>query len=244
MSDLVYGIHAVSAKLVSTDSGAILYVDAKRKDARIKDCIDLAKNKGCKITKLDKQALDKKTHGKHQGVVLQLQNKIQTYDEQDLTIFLAGLNKSLLLLILDGVTDPHNLGACLRVADGAGVDAVIVPKDKSAGLSPTAIKVASGAAESVRFFQVTNLARVLKKLADDGVWLIATDDKAEEDIYDVDLKGDVAVVLGSEGSGVRRLSKKHCQQLISIPMLGSVSSLNVSTAGAVILYEALRQRNI
>lgn len=238
----IYGIHAVSAKLVMVDSTAVLYVDAKRQDTRIRDCIELAKNKNCKVIKLDKRTLDKKVNGKHQGLILQLQDKIKTYHEKDLSAFLASLNKPMLLLILDGVTDPHNLGACLRVANGVGVDAVIVPKDKSASLTPTAIKVASGAAENTRFFQVTNLARVLKKLADDGVWLVATDDQAHEDIYTVDFKVDTAVILGSEGSGVRKLTKKHCQQLVSIPMLGAVSSLNVSTAGAAILYEALRQR--
>ncbi len=240
--NIVYGIHAVNAKLAVIKPGAVLYIDKKRHDVRVQDCLKLAQDKGCKIVMLDRHALDKKTDGRHQGVILQLQNKINTYNEKDLSTYLADSNKALLLLVLDGVTDPHNLGACLRVANGAGVDAVIVPKNKSASLTPSAIKVASGAAETTRFFQVTNLARVLKKLADDGIWLIATDDKADEDIYTLDFKASIAVVLGSEGDGIRKLTKKHCQQLVSIPMLGTVSSLNVSTAAAVILYEALRQR--
>jgi 23S rRNA (guanosine2251-2'-O)-methyltransferase len=148
-----------------------------------------------------------------------------------------------LLLILDGVQDPHNLGACLRTSDAAGVSAVIVPRDRAAGLSPTVRKVASGAAESVPLIQVTNLARTLRWLRERGIWVIGTDDQATKSAYQVDLKGPLAIVLGAEGAGVRRLTRENCDDLVSLPMLGVVESLNVSVAAGVLLYEAVRQRS-
>ena len=162
-------------------------------------------------------------------------------DEADLD---AVLNKQSepFLLVLDGVTDPHNIGACLRTADAAGVHAVIVPKDKSAGLTATARKVACGAAESVPLIQVTNLSRTLKHLQDKGVWVIGTAGEAEQLIYQVDLKGPTALVMGAEGKGMRRLTREHCDQLVKLPMAGAVSSLNVSVATGVCLYEIVRQR--
>jgi len=147
-----------------------------------------------------------------------------------------------LLLILDGVTDPHNLGACLRVADGAGADAILVPKDRSAQLNTTVSKVASGAAETMPFVAVTNLARAMRELQEAGVWLIGTADDSEKTIYDIDFTGPVAIVMGAEGEGMRRLTRETCDELVSIPMLGGVESLNVSVASGVCLYEARRQR--
>tara|TARA_R110000822_G_scaffold15732_12_gene54070 strand:+ start:263 stop:793 length:531 start_codon:yes stop_codon:yes gene_type:complete len=164
------------------------------------------------------------------------------WTEDDLLTQLAASDKPPFLLVLDGVTDPHNLGACMRTCDAVGIQAVIVPKDKSASLTAVARKVACGAAETVPFVRVTNLARFLRTLKDQGVWLIGTAGEAEATVYQADFKGPVALVMGAEGTGMRRLTREHCDQLINIPMLGHVDSLNVSVATGVCLYEALRQR--
>ena len=164
------------------------------------------------------------------------------WSEDDLLAMLSGSDKPPFLLILDGVTDPHNLGACLRTADAVGVQAVVVPKDKSASLSPTVRKVACGAAETVPLVRVTNLARFMRTIRDDGVWLIGTAGEADNTLYQADFTGPVALVMGAEGKGMRRLTREHCDLLINIPMLGHVDSLNVSVATGVCLYEALRQR--
>jgi 23S rRNA (guanosine2251-2'-O)-methyltransferase len=178
-------------------------------------------------------------HG-HQGVVARVDAvaQVTSLDELLEQLEAAGTTQPL-LLVLDGVTDPHNLGACLRVADGAGAQAVIAPKDHAAGINA---KVASGAAETVPYFMVTNLARTLNELKERNIWCIGTSDDAEKTIYDVDLTGPVALILGAEGEGMRQLTRKTCDELVSIPMHGAVESLNVSVASGVCLYEALRQR--
>ena len=170
--------------------------------------------------------------------------RMQEYNENDLYDLLDQLEDTPFLLVLDGVTDPHNLGACLRTADAAGIQAVIAPKDNAAGLTPTARKVASGAAETVPFIPVTNLARTLDNLKERGIWLTGTSDKASQNLYQADLKGPMALVMGAEGAGIRRLTEERCDFLVSIPMQGQVSSLNVSVATGVCLYEALRQRGV
>jgi len=176
---------------------------------------------------------------RHQGVVARVENLARQHSLDDLLDTVEGPP---LLLVLDGVTDPHNLGAALRVADGAGAHAVIAPKDHAVGVNATVAKVASGAAETVPYFMVTNLARTLGELKDRDIWVVGTSDDAEQTLYDIDLRGPVAVVLGAEGTGMRQLTRKHCDQLVRIPMQGAVESLNVSVAAAVCLYEALRQR--
>jgi 23S rRNA (guanosine2251-2'-O)-methyltransferase len=235
------GFHAVTSRLRQRASTVReIYVDAERNDARAKDLRELAKRLNVRVIPVDMKRLDGMAGGvKHQGVVAQA-------DPLDMPQFiedvLEGIEEPPLLLILDGVQDPHNLGACLRVADAAGAHAVIAPKDRSVGLTTAAIKVASGAAESVPYIVVTNLARTMRDLKDRNIWLIGTDDAAPESIYKAKLDGALALVLGAEGEGLRRLTRESCDLLVSIPMLGSVSSLNVSVASGVCLYEARRRR--
>jgi 23S rRNA (guanosine2251-2'-O)-methyltransferase len=190
--------------------------------------------------------------GRHQGVVAEAfnipvsgdMNQSNLWQEQDLLRVVDNKEGPLLLLVLDGVTDPHNLGACLRSADAAGVDAVVVPKDKSADLTPTVRKVACGAAEVVPFVRVTNISRTLQALQERGVWLYGTAGESEKSIYDSDLSGSIALVMGAEGSGLRRLTREQCDFLVNLPMAGSVSSLNVSVATGICLFEIVRQRRI
>jgi 23S rRNA (guanosine2251-2'-O)-methyltransferase len=206
--------------------------------------IDRARDSGIKLVESDGLRLAKMcgSHG-HQGVVARVDAlaQVTSLDELLENLEASGV-KNPLLLVLDGVTDPHNLGACLRVADGAGAHAVIAPKDHAAGISAIVSKVASGAAETMPYFMVTNLARTLGELKERNIWCIGTSDDAEKTIYDVDLTGPIALVLGAEGEGMRQLTRKTCDQLVSIPMHGAVESLNVSVASGVCLYEALRQR--
>ncbi len=206
----------------------------------------LARNQGVSISKAEKSDLDGRVSGRHQGVVAVLHagtpaeaNGMMAEGE---LIERVTQSAEALLLILDGVTDPHNLGACLRSADAAGVTAVIFPKDKSANVNDVARKVASGAAEAVPWVRVTNLARTLESLQQAGVWVIGADGEAEKTLYDQDLTGPCALVLGSEGSGMRRLTRERCDFVVRLPMSGSVSSLNVSVAAGVCLFEAVRQR--
>ncbi len=205
---------------------------------------DRAREAGVRLIESDGLRLAKMcgSHG-HQGVVARVDSlaQVKSLDELLEQLEEAGADQPL-LLVLDGVTDPHNLGACLRVADGAGAHAVIAPKDHAAGINATVAKVASGAAETVPYFMVTNLARTLGELKERNIWCIGTSDDAEKTIYDVDLKGPVALVLGAEGEGMRQLTRKTCDELVRIPMRGAVESLNVSVASGVCLYEALRQR--
>ncbi|MCU7839144.1 MAG: 23S rRNA (guanosine(2251)-2'-O)-methyltransferase RlmB [Candidatus Thiodiazotropha sp. (ex Troendleina suluensis)] len=238
----VLGLHAVKSALTQGTAVAELLVDAKRQDDRIKEVLDLAHRAGIKCRQVKGGVLDElaqKTN--HQGVALLLRQQ-QTQDEPFLKALLKKLEMAPFLLILDGVQDPHNLGACLRTADAAGVNAIIAPRDRSVGLTPTVRKVASGAAETVPFIQVTNLARTLKWLKSEGIWLIGTAEEATQTLYEADLSGPLAIVMGGEGKGLRRLTGEQCDLLVKLPMAGSVESLNVSVAGGISLYEAVRQR--
>ena len=219
-----------------------LLVQADRKDRRMQELRDLAKSNKIGVQEMSKADLDKLGVRGHQGVVATVSGGKDALSEQDLSALLAAAPAAPLLLVLDGVTDPHNLGACLRSADAAGVTAVIVPKDKAVGLTPVVRKVASGAAETVPLVVVTNLARCLQSLQDQGIWLVGTDDEATVSLYEQDLTGPMAIVMGSEGAGLRRLTRECCDHLVSIPMAGELSSLNVSVATGVTLFEAVRQR--
>ena len=247
MSDAVFGYHAVESLIRREPSRiAALHVQTGRQDKRMQALLALARNQGVSISQAEKSDLDGRVSGRHQGVVAVLHagaptEAIGMMAEGEL-IERVTQSAEALLLILDGVTDPHNLGACLRSADAAGVTAVIFPKDKSADVNDVARKVASGAAEAVPWVRVTNLARTLESLQQAGVWVIGADGDAEKTLYDQDLTGPCALVLGSEGSGMRRLTRERCDFVVRLPMSGSVSSLNVSVAAGVCLFEAVRQR--
>jgi 23S rRNA (guanosine2251-2'-O)-methyltransferase len=241
-SRLVGGVHAVRAALAHAGSVERLWVDRRRRDGRLRSLTDLARQAGVTIERTGREELDAMLPGvNHQGAVARCSGPVAG-DETQLQQLVATCEVPL-LLVLDGVTDPHNLGACLRTADAAGVDAVIAPRDRAAGLGATARKVAAGAAESVPFIQVTNLARTLNWLADAGVWRIGLAGEGDEVLHAADLRGPLALVLGSEGRGLRRLTREHCDRLLRIPMFGAVESLNVSVAAGVTLFEAVRQRS-
>jgi 23S rRNA (guanosine2251-2'-O)-methyltransferase len=249
MSDIVFGYHAVES-LIRRESGRIatLHVQADRQDKRMHALLELARNQGVAVMPSDKADLDQRAPGRHQGVVAVLRagesrEAAGMIAESDLLDCIAE-SAAPLLLILDGVTDPHNLGACLRSADAAGVTAVIFPKDKSADVNDVARKVASGAAEAVPWVRVTNLARTIESLKQAGVWVIGTDGDAKQTVFEQDLTGPCALVLGSEGSGMRRLTRELCDFTVKLPMAGSVSSLNVSVAAGICLFEAVRQRGL
>ncbi|UXC19281.1 23S rRNA (guanosine(2251)-2'-O)-methyltransferase RlmB [Comamonas squillarum] len=242
---VLFGFHAVGVRMKTAPKSIIeVYFESTRRDARMRQFLERAKEAGVRLIEADAPRIAKLagSHG-HQGVAARVEEikDTRTLDELLDDLEEAGVT-SPLLLVLDGVTDPHNLGACLRVADGAGAHAVIAPKDHAVGINATVAKVASGAAETVPYFMVTNLARTLKELKERNVWIIGTSDDAPNTLYQVDLKGPVAMVLGAEGDGMRQLTRKTCDELIGIPMMGAVSSLNVSVASGVCLYEALRQR--
>ena len=238
----MFGWHAVEAVLKrEPERLQQVWIQTGRQDKRVKSIADTLDSLGVRWKVVHRRELDERVSGVHQGIVAAV-SESREWTEDDLLAQLAGSDKSPFLLVLDGVTDPHNLGACMRTADAVGVQAVIVPKDKSASLTPVARKVACGAAETVPFVRVTNLARFLRSLQDQGVWLIGTAGEAKATLYQADFKGPVALVMGGEGKGMRRLTREHCDQLINIPMLGHVDSLNVSVATGVCLYEALRQR--
>ena len=238
----MFGWHAVEAVLKrEPERLQQVWIQTGRQDKRVKSITDTLDSLGVRWKVVHRRELDERVSGVHQGIVAAV-SESREWTEDDLLAQLAGSDKSPFLLVLDGVTDPHNLGACMRTADAVGVQAVIVPKDKSASLTPVARKVACGAAETVPFVRVTNLARFLRSLQDQGVWLIGTAGEAKATLYQADFKGPVALVMGAEGKGMRRLTREHCDQLINIPMLGHVDSLNVSVATGVCLYEALRQR--
>ena len=241
--EYVFGIHAVQTKLQrNPERVQELWFQEGREDQRLNQVKALADAQGIECQIMPRRELDNKVKGRHQGVVAGCTPN-PAKDEHFLMQLLAELNEPVFLLILDGVTDPHNLGACLRTADAAGVHAVIAPKDKSASLNSTVSKVACGAAESIPFVQVTNLARCLKSLQDAGIWITGTAGEATQHIYQTDLKGNMALVMGAEGEGMRRLTREGCDQLVKIPMAGEVSSLNVSVAAGVCLFEAVRQRS-
>ncbi|MEN9781548.1 MAG: putative rRNA (guanosine-2-O-)-methyltransferase [Pseudomonadota bacterium] len=238
---VLFGFHALGVRLKTAPHSVLeVYYDASRRDARMRQFVERAKEAGVRLIEADGLRLSKLagSHG-HQGVAARVQAVEQARSLDDL---LDQLSEPPLLLVLDGVTDPHNLGACLRVADGAGAHAVIAPKDHAVGLNATVAKVASGAAETVPYFMVTNLARTLGELKERNIWCIGASDDAPKTLYQVDLKGPVALVLGAEGPGMRQLTRKTCDELVSIPMRGAVESLNVSVASGICLYEALRQR--
>lgn len=242
----LFGMHAVEAALRHDPENIIRLLCAEsRRDQRLQGIEQLADEVGIKITRVEPRELDRLTRNdRHQGVAAQYR-PAATHDENDLHTLLDGLNEPPLLLVLDGVTDPHNLGACLRVADGAGAHAVIAPKDRAVGLTPTVRKVASGAAESVPFIQVTNLSRTLDALKQRDVWVIGLAGEADHSLYASRLATHgLAVVMGAEGAGLRRLTRESCDELVSLPMLGAVESLNVSVAAGVSLYEIRRQRLI
>lgn len=242
--ETIIGIHAVTELLNRRASSVTqLLIQSGRNDKRVSSIRDLAVNSHIQIQELSKSEMDRRFEGVHQGVAAIAGSESQSMSEKQLLKMLEGLEHDPLLLILDGVTDPHNLGACLRTADAAGIDAVIIPKDKSVGLNPTVRKVASGAAETVNLVSVTNLSRCLESLKEKGIWIIGAADAAEKTLFEQDLSGPVALVMGSEGSGMRRLTREGCDHLVSIPMAGTLSSLNVSVATGVCLYEAHRQRN-
>lgn len=241
----VFGLHAVQSLLERSPERILrLQVAAHRGDKKIDALLAAAKDAGVQVETVSKQALDKLSNdANHQGVVA-LCMKMKTLDEAGLKQLLANLDEPAFFLILDSIQDPHNLGACLRSADAAGVHAVIAPKDKSVGITPTVSKVACGAAEIIPFVQVTNLARTIEFLKSEGVWIYGAAGEATYTIYQTKLTGAIALAMGAEGDGLRRLTRELCDGLIKIPMHGSVSSLNVSVATGVCLFEAVRQRKL
>ena len=249
---VLFGFHAVGVRLkTAPQTIAEIHIDPTRRDQRMRQFVARVQEAGVRLIESDGMRLARLAgqHG-HQGVVARVtaHQAVKSLDDllQDFEDRQADLadnqRDTLLLLVLDGVTDPHNLGACLRVADGAGVHAVIGPKDHAAGINAVVAKVASGAAETIPYFMVTNLARTLQELKERNVWVIGTSDDAPKSVYQVDLTGPVALVLGAEGQGMRQLTRKTCDELASIPMRGAVESLNVSVASGICLYEARRQR--
>lgn len=249
---VLFGFHAVGVRLKTAPQSIVeVYADPGRRDARMRQFVERVQEAGVRLVEADGVRLARLcgSHG-HQGVAARVNQIAQVHSLDELLENLEAANAALppeqrvppLILVLDGVTDPHNLGACLRVADGAGAHAVIAPKDHAAGINATVAKVASGAAETVPYFMVTNLARTLNELKERNIWIIGTSDQATQTLYQVDLKDAVALVLGAEGDGMRALTTKTCDQLVRIPMQGAVESLNVSVASGVCLYEATRQR--
>ena len=242
---VLFGFHAVTVRLKTAPASVIeVHVDATRRDARMRQFVERVQGAGVKLVDSDDARLARLAgSGRHQGVVARVSAVKTSHSLDDVLDAVESEGRGpALVLVLDGVTDPHNLGACLRTADGAGAHAVIAPKDHAVGLNATVAKVASGAAETVPYLMVTNLARTLGELQDRGLRIIGTSDDAPHTLYDLDLTGPVALVLGAEGTGLRHLTRKTCDELVRIPMQGAVESLNVSVASAVCLYEALRQR--
>jgi 23S rRNA (guanosine2251-2'-O)-methyltransferase len=240
---VLFGFHAVTVRLkTAPQSITEIHVDAGRRDARMRQFVQRALDAGARVVDGDAERLAALAGTlRHQGVVARVTPLAVRHSLDEVLDEVRGAP---LILVLDGVTDPHNLGACLRVADGAGAHAVVAPKDHAVGLNATVAKVASGAAETVPYLMVTNLARTLSELKERDIRVIGTSDDAESTIYEADLEGPVALVLGAEGAGLRQLTRKHCDELVRIPMEGAVESLNVSVAAGVCLYEALRQRRL
>ena len=240
---IIFGFHAVGARIrTRAESIREIYVDVKRDDKRMQALIESAKTKNLRVMTVDGKRLDGMCGtARNQGVVAMVEpSKLPQFVDD----VLDELTVPPLLLILDGVTDPHNLGACLRVADAAGAHAVIAPKDRSVGLTASAMKVASGAAESIPYVTVTNLARMLRELKERDIWVVGADEEGAHSLFEAKLAGPLAWVLGAEGEGLRRLTRENCDQLVSIPMFGAVESLNVSVASGVCLFEARRQREV
>ena len=240
-SRLLAGFHAVQARVRQAPASVIeVFVDGARRDKRMTSLIAFVKDQGVRCHVADATRLDQLANGvRHQGVIAMVESLDLAQDLDEVFDTIVG---PAFLLVLDGVTDPHNLGACLRTADAAGVHAVIAPKDKAAGITPVVERVACGATQTVPYLMVTNLARTLRDLKDRNIWLIGTDERAEPSIHDVDQTAHIAWVMGAEGSGMRRLTRESCDHLVHVPMAGSVQSLNVSVATGVCLYETVRQR--
>jgi len=240
---IIYGFHAVTSRLRQQSASVQeIYLDGARTDARAQDLAKLAGSHAVRIMTVDARRLDGLTgHSRHQGVAARV---LAAPARHDLHEVLENISAPALLLVLDGVQDPHNLGACLRVADAFGVHAVIAPKDRAVGITPVVSKVASGAAETVPYISVTNLARALRDLKERGIWIVGADQEAATQLYDARLNGALAWVFGAEGEGMRRLTREHCDELVRIPMSGTVESLNVSVACGVCLGETIRQRRI
>ena len=240
-SQVLFGFHAVTVRLKTAPRSVIeVHVDTGRRDQRMRQLVERAREVGARLVESDDARLDKLAGtGRHQGVAARVEVLATSHSIDDT---LDAVDGPPLLLVLDGITDPHNLGACLRVADGAGAHAVIAPKDHAVGINATVAKVASGAADTVPYFMVTNLARTLNELKERDIRIVGTSDTATDSLYDIDLSGPVALVLGAEGSGMRQLTGKTCDTLVRVPMAGAVESLNVSVASGICLYEAVRQR--
>lgn len=247
MRDLtaIAGIHSVRTALKHGAGGVSeVWLERRRRDRRLGEVAELARKEGVRVRQMDREELDRVAEGaNHQGALAWVSTPAAR-GEKDLDRILDDVEGSPFLLILDGVQDPHNLGACLRTADAAGVHALIAPKDNAVGLTPVACKVASGAAEIVPYVQVTNLARTIDGLKERGIWLIGTAGEVKSGLFETDLTGPSALVMGSEGKGLRRLTRERCDLLVRLPMLGTVESLNVSVAAGICLYEALRQRRV
>jgi len=243
-TDTVYGLHAVASVLANDAAhvSSIAVLDS-RDDERLGHIVAAAIAAGVRVERLSRKALDRMlpVGTRHQGVVATVRRTAQPH-ERDLPAFLQAIEGPAFLLVLDGIQDPHNFGACLRTADAAGVHAVILPRDRAVGITPVVRKVASGAVDSVPVFTVTNLARVLRQLRAAGIWIYGASDSAGQDVYATDLRGPLALVLGAEGKGLRRLTREHCDALLAIPMAGQVTSLNVSVATGIMLFEARRQQ--
>ncbi|PAJ71992.1 23S rRNA (guanosine(2251)-2'-O)-methyltransferase RlmB [Pseudoalteromonas sp. NBT06-2] len=247
-NELIFGFHSVEAILNTEPERFIeIYALKGRDDKRLMPVLENAAQFGVSIQYMHRKTLDEKSKGEqHQGIIAKVKAG-KKYSEKDLDIILANKvakNGDAFLLILDGITDPHNLGACLRNADAAGADAIIVPKDNSARLNGIARKVACGAAETIPLIQVTNLARTLREIKEQGVWVVGTAGETDTHVFDAKLTGPIAIVMGAEGTGMRRLTREHCDSLVKIPMVGTVSSLNVSVATGICLFEVLRQRRL
>ncbi len=244
-SQLIAGVHSVRTAL-KHGAGAVqeIWVEARRRDGRIREIMQLARECRVPLHRMSREELNGLVpRANHQGVVARSVVAV-ALGAEDLQGLLAELQEPPLLLILDGVQDPHNLGACMRSADGAGAHAVIAPRDRAVGLTPVVCKVASGAAQTLPFIQVTNLARTLRWLREEaGLWLVGTATQADADLFAADLKGPLGLVMGGEEKGLRRLTREHCDLLVRLPMAGSVESLNVSVATGICLYEILRQRS-
>jgi 23S rRNA (guanosine2251-2'-O)-methyltransferase len=240
---VLFGFHAITVRMKTAPASIIeLHLEANRRDARMRSFADRAREAGVKLVESDNDRLAKLAGTtRHQGVVARVEAVAMPHSLDEVVENIEGPP---LLLVLDGVTDPHNLGACLRVADGAGAHAIVAPKDHAVGVNATVAKVASGAAETVPYLMVTNLARSLGELKEYDIRIVGTSDDAEQTLWDLDLSGPVAFVLGAEGDGMRQLTRKTCDVLVRIPMAGAVESLNVSVESAVCLYEAARQRRL
>jgi 23S rRNA (guanosine2251-2'-O)-methyltransferase len=247
-NDLIFGLHAIQAALeLPVTRVTEIWLADERHDSRVTAIEEAAKRHGLHPQKVERERLDDMVpDARHQGGIAKC-SPLKELTETDLLKLVDDLideGKSPLLLILDGVQDPHNLGACLRTAEAAGAHAVIAPKDRASGLTGTAMKVSSGAAERLPFVQVTNLARILRELQQAGVWLVGTSGDSETTLFEADLKGPLAIILGAEGRGIRRLTREHCDQVVYIPMQGGAESLNVSVAAGVCLFETARQRGL